>query len=119
MEFNLINNFLLQKVKEEHIINKIKLMANPSISKEIKKDLTTFFFVWNAIQPFLLDEYITCVLFSVHKIATLYNDKNKIIKFPQNANLIKYINFIKKYLLSFTSLKRLLVLKELNLLKTE
>ena len=43
MEFNLINNFLLQKVKEEHIINKIKLMANPSISKEIKKDLTTFF----------------------------------------------------------------------------
>ena len=118
MEFNLINNFLLQKVKEEHIINKIKLMANPSISSEIKKDLSTFFFVWNAIRPFLFEEYITCVLFVIHDIATKHNNTYKNIQFPQNANLIIYINFIKKYLLSFTPLKRLFVLKELNLLET-
>ena len=114
-----INNFLLKNVKEEHIINKIKLMARPSISKEIKKDLSTFFFIWNSIKPFLLDEYIVCILFTIYKIARLHNDDNKIIQFPQNANLTIYINFIKKNLLSFTSLKRLLVLKDLNLLKTE
>ena len=108
-----VNNFLSKKIKEEHIINKIKLMANPSISNEIKKDLSNFFFVWNAIKLFLFEEYITCVCFAIH------NNTNKIIQFPQNANLIKYINFIKKYLLSFTSLQRLLVLKDLNLLKTK
>lgn len=117
MEYNnRTNTFLLKKVKEEHIVNKIKFMANPSISQEIKKDLSTFFFIWNAIKPFLIDEYITCVLFTIHKIATEYNNND--IHFPQNANLIKYINFIKKHLLSFTPLQRLFVLKDLNLLKT-
>lgn len=119
MEYdNRTKTFLLKKVKEEHIVNKIKFMANPSISQEIKKDLSTFFFIWNAIKPFLIDEYITCVLFTIHKIATEYNNNNNDIHFPQNENLIKYINFIKKHLLSFTPLQRLFVLKDLNLLKT-
>ena len=116
---NLLDAFLLKKVKEEHIINKIKLMANPSISVDIKKDLSTFFYIWNKIKPFLIDKYITCILFTIHKIATEYSDENKnIIQFPQNADRIKYINFIKKCLLSFTSLQKLFVLKELGLLKT-
>ena len=113
---DVIDNFLLNKVKEQHIVNKIKFMTNPIISQDIKQDLSTFYFVWNAIKVFLKDEYITCVLFTIHKIATEYNNND--IHFPQNANLIKYINFIKKHLLSFTPLQRLFVLKDLNLLKT-
>ena len=113
-----IDNFLLNKVKEEHIINKIKFMTNPTISQDIKQDLSTFYFVWNAIKIFLKDEYITCVLFTVHKIAKQYNNNHSLSQFPQNANLIIYINFIKKNLLFFTPLQRLFVLKDLNLLKT-
>ena len=119
MEDNdVIDNFLLNKVKEQHIINKIKFMTNPTISQDIKQDLSTFYFVWNAIKVFLKDEYITCVLFTIHKIAKQYNNNHTMSHFPQNANLIKYINFIKKNLLYFTPLQRLFVLKDLNLLKT-
>ena len=119
MEDNdVIDNFLLNKVKEEHIINKIKFMTNPIISQDIKQDLSTFYFVWNSIKVFLKDEYITCVLFTIHKIAKQYNNNLSLSQFPQNANLIIYINFIKKNLLFFTPLQRLFVLKDLNLLKT-
>ncbi len=114
-ENRFLDLFLLKNVKEEQLLNKIKLMANPILPDDIKKDLSTFFFVWNAIKMNLIQEYIVSIIFVVHKIAN--EGRNRFIDFPVYPDVFQYKNFIKKYLLKFKASQRLLVLRELGLLR--
>lgn len=114
-ELNFLDNFLLNNIHEKNIVNRIKFMANPRLPINFKRDFSTFFFVWNAIKNYLTDEHIVSIIFVVHKIAN--EGRKSLITFPDYSEVSIYKNFIKKYLLRFNSTKRLIVLRELGLLK--
>ena len=129
MTHQIIYKFLNKKLSCKFIINKIIFYSLNVINIDLKKDISTFYFTWSAyikyvsfLKKITSEEQI--YLDSLHKIKELISnkiDKNKLRMLTISANNYKnyekyLLNLLKKKLLNFSSLNRLLFLKKLNLI---
>ncbi|MBC60874.1 MAG: hypothetical protein CMP11_00285 [Zetaproteobacteria bacterium] len=106
-----IRVFLINKVKEKEIVHTILFMSQHTINEKLKKDLRTFSFTWNVIEPFIDSTTHCLALRSLMKESTKEYALNPIL-YDSCSNDRSYI---KKHVLKFNSLQRLLFMKKLKL----
>ena len=106
-------------------------MAHPCVSNNLKRDLSTFVFTWNIIRepiykilqlnfddpklysraPYEITNYYIEAFENVAKKTDF-----SFIPYKTDQSIQYFINYIKKYLLSFTRPQRLIVMKNLGFL---
>ena len=106
-----IHTFLISKVKEEELVNKILFMGQPTINEDLKKDLRTFSFTWNVIEPFIASNTHCLALLSLMRESIKEYALTPIVRDSWSNDR----SYIQKHLLKFNSLERLLFMKKMKL----
>lgn len=133
MSYNQLYYFLTNILNEPQLSLNILFMAHPCVSNNIKRDLSTFVFTWNIIRepiykilqlnfnindpklyshaPYEITNYYIEAFENVAKKTDF-----SFIPYKTDQSVQYFINYIKKYLLSFNRPQRLLVMKHLGFL---
>ena len=131
MSYNQLYSFLTNILNEPQLSLNILFMAHPCVSNNLKRDLSTFVFTWNIIRepiykilqlnfddpklysraPYEITNYYIEAFENVAKKTDF-----SFIPYKTDQSIQYFINYIKKYLLSFTRLQRLIVMKNLGFL---
>jgi len=106
-----IRTFLISKVKEEELVNRILFMGQPTINEDLKKDLRTFSFTWNVVEPFIASDTHCLALLSLMRESITEYALTPIVRDSCSSDR----SYIQKHLLKFNSLERLLFMKKMKL----
>tara|TARA_B100000941_G_scaffold162686_3_gene115830 strand:- start:6266 stop:6652 length:387 start_codon:yes stop_codon:yes gene_type:complete len=106
-----IHTFLISKVKEEELVDRILFMGQPTINEDLKKDLRTFSFTWNVIEPFIASDTHCLALLSLMRESIKEYALTPIVRDSCSNDR----SYIQKHLLKFNSLERLLFMKKMKL----
>lgn len=106
-----IHTFLTSKVKEKDLVIRILFMSQPTMNKHLKRDLHTFSFTWNVIEPFIASNIHCLALLSLMRESVKEYALTPISRDSCSSDR----SYIQKHLLKFNSLQRLLFMKKLKL----
>jgi len=131
MSWYQLHSHLTNILNESQLSSKILFMAQPSISNDIKRDLSTFAFTWNIVRrpiyTFLdLDLNIDdsklyyrapreITYYYIESFETVAKETDfSVIPYKSDSTVQDFINHIKKYLLHFNQGQRLRVMRNLG-----
>ena len=86
-------------------------MGQPTINEDLKKDLRTFSFTWNVVEPFIVSDTHCLALLSFMRESIKEYELTPIVRDSCSSDR----SYIQKHLLKFNSLERLLFMKKMKL----